>query len=153
MAKRRSKWILAVDIAVVTIDGYILLIQRRKAPFLKKLVLPGGHVEKFDKSLIAAALREAVEEVHLELSSYEVELLMTLDAEDRDPRGRVISLAHVVRVRYSAAELERMVAAGSDAKATVVREIAGIQPQEMGFDHYRVIEELKKRQGRKPRRK
>ncbi len=91
---------VAVDLAVFTIrDGTlaVLLVERGEEPYAGSWALPGGFVEP-DEDAETAAWRELHEETGLEPSarfSPYLEQLRTYSAPDRDPRMRVVSIAHV----------------------------------------------------------
>ena len=69
----------------------VLLIRRARPPFADHWAIPGGFVEPHE-TLEQAALRELEEETSVRLSH--AEQLKVFDAIDRDPRERVISVAH-----------------------------------------------------------
>ena len=88
---------VAVDIVVLTItDGrlQVALVERGIAPFEGAPALPGGFVLQ-EESVIGAARRELVEETGLDLGATHLEQLATFGDPGRDPRGRVISVAHL----------------------------------------------------------
>jgi 8-oxo-dGTP diphosphatase len=85
---------LTVDIVAFSIQNQqlkVLLIERAEAPFAGTWALPGGFV-KIDEDLIDAAERELEEETGIK-GAY-LEQLYTYGALERDPRGRVISVAY-----------------------------------------------------------
>lgn len=86
---------VTVDIVIFTVaddELRVLLVKRGSAPHRGRLALPGGFVgEKED--VLAAAKRELREETGLR--DVVLEQLRTYGAPDRDPRGRVVSVAHV----------------------------------------------------------
>ena len=85
---------LTVDIVAFSVQNRnlsVLLIQRGTDPFAGMWALPGGFV-KMDEDLEAAAERELEEETGLH-GAY-LEQLYTYGAPQRDPRGRVVSVAH-----------------------------------------------------------
>src|SRR4051794_25935832 len=86
----------------------VLLIQRGAPPFAGEWALPGGFVSPVE-SLDAAALRELKEETGVE--SAFLEQLYTFGAPDRDPRGRVITVAYYALVNRAGCSL----GAGTDA--------------------------------------
>lgn len=88
---------VTVDLAIFTIrDGVfsVLLIERGDHPFKGCWALPGGFVEA-DESTDTAAWRELAEETGVTQFSGHLEQLRTYAEPDRDPRMRVVSVAHV----------------------------------------------------------
>jgi 8-oxo-dGTP diphosphatase len=88
---------VTVDLAIFTIrDGEfsVLLIERGDHPFLGHWALPGGFTNP-KESTTTAAWRELVEETSVEQFSGHLEQLGTYSEPGRDPRGWVISVAHV----------------------------------------------------------
>ncbi|MEZ5193629.1 MAG: NUDIX hydrolase [Nocardioides sp.] len=101
---------VTVDIAIFTIlhdELCVLLIRRDDEPHRGALALPGGFVQP-DEDVLAAARRELEEETGV--ADVVLEQLATYGAPGRDPRGRVVSVAHVA-VIPAAVETR----AGSDA--------------------------------------
>jgi 8-oxo-dGTP diphosphatase len=87
---------VAVDVVLLTVrDGtlQVLLIDRRYGPYLGQSALPGGFV--FEEDLASAARRTLIEETHIDGTRLNLEQLRSYGAPDRDPRGRVISVAYV----------------------------------------------------------
>ncbi|MDV7393884.1 NUDIX hydrolase, partial [Arthrospira platensis SPKY1] len=76
----------------------VLLIQRAQEPFENRWALPGGFVD-MEEDLEAAALRELSEETGM--TDVFIEQLYTFGAPGRDPRGRVVSVAHYALVNLS----------------------------------------------------
>lgn len=76
----------------------VLLIQRALEPFKGKWALPGGFV-RVDETIDNAARRELAEEAGLK--DVFLEQLYTLGAIGRDPRERVVSVAHYALVKLS----------------------------------------------------
>lgn len=88
---------VTVDLAIFTIrDGVfsVLLIERGDHPFKGCWALPGGFVNA-KESTDTAAWRELAEETGVEQFSGHLEQLRTYSEPGRDPRGWVISVAHV----------------------------------------------------------
>ena len=93
---------VAVDIALFTIrEGkfQILLIRRGIPPFLGFWALPGGLIRtdlgELGEDPESAAIRELREETGLSVAPGYIEQLRTYGNPDRDPRNRVISIAHM----------------------------------------------------------
>jgi len=93
---------LSVDIVIFTLCEerlQALLIKRGDHPFQGMWALPGGFVN-IDESLEAAALRELEEETGLK-EAY-LEQLYTYGAPERDPRGRVVTVAYFALIHAGA---------------------------------------------------
>ncbi len=115
-AHAHQPFAVTVDLAVFTIhEGTlsVLLVQRGEEPYAGHWALPGGFVE-IDEDTSSAAWRELAEETGLERFSGHLEQLATYSAPDRDPRMRVVSVAHVAFAPGLARLGPR---AGSDAAA------------------------------------
>lgn len=130
-----------VDVALVAMNGTILLITRNKPPFMDKLVLPGGHIETGETER-DAAVRELSEEVGLTLSPDRLSFLTILDSPGRDPRGEKISSVFVTTITD---EELRACRAGSDARSITARNLLTLTANDMGFDHYLVVKRLNER--------
>jgi len=85
---------VTVDIVIFTIqEGVlkVLLIKRAIPPFLGQCAIPGGFVHE-DEDLDQAALRELQEESGV--TDVYLEQLYSFGDPNRDPRGRVITVAY-----------------------------------------------------------
>jgi 8-oxo-dGTP diphosphatase len=88
---------VTVDLAVFTIRSgvlAVLLVQRSEHPFQGCWALPGGFVRE-DESADDAARRELAEETGAGTHRGHLEQLQTYSGPGRDPRMRVVSVAHV----------------------------------------------------------
>jgi 8-oxo-dGTP diphosphatase len=117
----------------------ILLIRRAGAPFQGEWAFPGGFVG-MDEPLEAAALRELREETGVR--DVYLEQLYTFGDPDRDPRGRVITVAYFALVGGDqAARME--VQGGDDAGEAAWWDVYDLP--ELAFDHARILEYALKR--------
>jgi 8-oxo-dGTP diphosphatase len=107
------------------------LIQRGESPYEGEFALPGGFIH-MDESLEDAALRELREETGIR-NAY-LEQLYTYGDPDRDPRGRVISVAYFALIPP---DLPVKVEAASDAYMArwfPIQEIG-----DLAFDHNAIV--------------
>ncbi|PHN05954.1 NUDIX hydrolase [Flavilitoribacter nigricans] len=126
---------LTVDCVIFGLDESnklkILLIQRALEPFKGDWALPGGFVD-MEEDLEAAALRELEEETGVR--DVFIEQLYTFGQPERDPRGRVVSVAYYALVNLA----EHPVHASSDADHVEWFELD--QLPQLAFDHDRIVE-------------
>jgi len=95
----RWKLLLAADIVVFSFQEnklQVLLVKRKYDPGVGQWAIPGGFVRE-EESLEQAALRELREETGLAKDCY-LEQLYSFGEVDRDPRGRVISVAYMALI-------------------------------------------------------
>ncbi len=121
---------LTVDIVIFTLREnrlQALLIQRKDDPFRGMWALPGGFVH-MDESLEDAALREMEEETGLK-EAY-LEQLYTYGAPERDPRGRVVTVAYFALIPADAPFRRE---GGSDAAQAQWCTVSELPP--LAFDH------------------
>jgi 8-oxo-dGTP diphosphatase len=125
---------VTVDMAVFTLVGAeirVLMIRRKHDPFAGHWAIPGGFLD-LDEPPDRAALRELREETGLDHVEH-VAPIGFFGAVDRDPRGRVISLAHVGVTRWPASTVQ-----GADDAS----EAAWLEPGEIdqfAFDHKQML--------------
>ncbi|WP_327038926.1 NUDIX hydrolase [Micromonospora maris] len=130
---------VTVDVVALTIrDGalHLLLIRRGEQPYAGHWALPGGFVRP-DEDLAGAARRELAEETGLgddRLGRVHLEQLASYGAPERDPRMRIVSVAHLA----FAPDLPDA-AAGTDADEAVWLPVSGLANRELAFDHRQIV--------------
>ncbi|WP_043444963.1 NUDIX hydrolase [Arthrobacter sp. L77] len=134
---------LAVDLVVVAVIGNTLhaaLVRRGGHPFKGQLALPGGFVGQGEDAL-QAAWRELEEETGLDLGAHRahVEQLATYSSPRRDPRMRVVSIAHLVLLATDGRSLPEL-DPGSDAAAARWHPVHEVLATEtLAFDHREIL--------------
>ena len=122
---------VTTDCVIFGFDGTtikILLIQRGIEPFKGKWAFPGGFM-KIDETAEDCAKRELEEETGLRNTS--VEQFYTFTDVNRDPRERVITIAHYALVRLSE------VKGGDDA--SFAQWFSMDEIPSLAFDHDRIL--------------
>ncbi|HAT11738.1 MAG TPA: NUDIX hydrolase [Planctomycetes bacterium] len=124
---------LTVDCVVFGLDVSdlkVLLIQRDLAPFAGRWALPGGFV-RVDETLDEAARRELREEAGL--TKVFLEQLCTIGEVQRDPRERVVTVAHYALVRLG----DHQVQAATDARNAAWFAVDDLP--DLAFDHVAIV--------------
>lgn len=122
---------VTADCVIFGFDGVaikVLLIQRGIEPYKDKWAFPGGFMN-IDETVEECAKRELEEETGLKTTS--VEQFHTFSDVNRDPRERVITVAHYALVR-----LEE-VKGGDDARSA--QWFAMNEIPSLAFDHDRIL--------------
>lgn len=131
---------VAADMVVFTIreqDLKVLLVRRDRPPFRGYWALPGGFVE--ERESVEAAARRLLR-THTYLEDIYLEQLYTFGEPDRDPRGRVISVAY-----FALSESSSPDSGASDYESSQSSEPRGprwlsvydLPP--LAFDHRRIV--------------
>lgn len=128
---------VTVDIILFTFQEgklKVLLVRRGGPPFANMYALPGGFVE-INEEIETAARRELYEETNIQ--DIYLEQLYTFGAPDRDPRTRVITVAHFALLSIDQAARLQIHAASDAAEATWCDAYA---PPALAFDHARILQ-------------
>ncbi len=138
------RFAVTADIALFTIrDGTlkVVLVERGGEPYRGAWALPGGFVRS-DEDPWEAAARELEEETGLEEGPWHLEQLATYGAPDRDPRMRVVTIAHWgVCARLPAPR------SGGDASKARLQPVEQIENGSLclAFDHQRIVKDAVER--------
>jgi 8-oxo-dGTP diphosphatase len=130
---------LALDLAILTVREdqlQVLVIDRGKEPFRGEPALPGGFLRP-EEDLREAAERELEEETGL--TDLHLEQLATYGAPERDPRGRVVSVAYLA----IAPDLP-LPRSGSDARNARYEPVPSIRGK-LVFDHATILDDAVER--------
>ncbi|GGK10960.1 DNA mismatch repair protein MutT [Deinococcus malanensis] len=127
---------LAVDVAAFAMhDGVlrVLLVQRGELPHARDWALPGGLVLSGEE-LHEAALRVLRTETTVELEPRHLEQFHTFGEVGRDPRGRIVSVAHLAVLPHGTVEV-------SGGGHTLGAEwFSAHQPPALAFDHQSILD-------------
>ena len=125
---------LTVDCVVFGLDDTdlkVLLIQRVLEPHRHSWALPGGFVH-MDETVDDAARRELAEETGI--TKVFLEQLYTFGSVDRDPRGRVVTVAYYALAKLS----DHRIQASTDAENVAWFPFANLPT--LAFDHREIFE-------------
>ncbi|WP_328949143.1 NUDIX hydrolase [Streptomyces sp. NBC_00184] len=131
--------LLTVDLVILTLrEGRlcVLLVERGEDPHQGMLALPGGFLNHAGEEILDAAHRELSEETALAAGWVHLEQLAVYGAAGRDPRGRVVSVAHLAiapGLPEPVAGTDAMGAAWIPAEGVLSGEV------EIAFDHHRIV--------------
>lgn len=128
-----TRMLVSVDVVLLAIRDErlsLLLVRRGIEPFRGAWALPGGFVRE-NENLAEAALRELEEEAGVRDAM--LAQFRAYGAPGRDPRGRVVTVAHVALVRAD----DRVLAAATDADAAAWFPIDRLPT--LAFDHATIV--------------
>ena len=125
---------------ILTVDGIIveknkiLLIKNAKEPFFGSWVMPGGHVE-YGEKVEQAIVREMKEEICLPVRIKK--LFGVYSDPKRDPRYHTTSVVFILEKKKGKIKLNEE---SSEFKFFYLKNL----PQKIGFDHRKIINDLRK---------
>lgn len=135
---KTSDIFVTVDIVIFTLregDLHVLLVKRKTPPFEGRWAIPGGFVQH-DESLEDAAARVLFEEAGVR--DVHIEQLYTFGKVDRDPRGRMVTVAY-----YALVPAPLALHAGSETADAQWQSVYALP--EMAFDHADIVQYALKR--------
>ncbi|MEM7704821.1 MAG: NUDIX domain-containing protein [Pseudomonadota bacterium] len=130
---------VSTDIVLFTVQAdsmKVLLVRRAAKPFKGVWALPGGFV-RHNEDLAECARRELEEETGV--AGFYLEQLQTFGAPERDPRGRVITVAYYALIPSG----DLVIQADSDADAAAWFPVGDLP--ELAFDHAEIVASAVKR--------
>jgi 8-oxo-dGTP diphosphatase len=129
---------VTVDLVIFTMRGddlHVLLVTRTKEPFRGMPALPGGYVRS-GETLDQAAVRKLAHETGVDGGHLHLEQLRTYGDPERDPRGRIITVAYLAL--GSDLPDPKAGADTQDARWAPVREVLD-GPASLAFDHTDIL--------------
>ncbi|WP_116244306.1 NUDIX domain-containing protein [Nocardiopsis sp. FIRDI 009] len=133
--------LLTVDLVILTLRSsslHALLIKRGIYPHKGEWALPGGFIADSNEDIFDAARRELREEANLDATVLHLEQLGAYGRPDRDPRGRIVSVAYLA-IAPGLPEPE----AGTDASAASWRPVEEVFSGHvrLAFDHRQILDD------------
>lgn len=143
MARDHAKGVeVTVDLVILTIREEalnVLVVERGQEPFIGRPALPGGYLRE-GEPLDQAALRELEEETGVDGKRLHLEQLKTYGDPERDPRGRVITVAYLALGPDLPAPV-----AGTDARDARWLPVSSALDSDLAFDHRVILSEALER--------
>ncbi|WP_339097089.1 NUDIX hydrolase [Deinococcus sp. VB343] len=127
---------LAVDVAAFAMHAgelRVLLVQRGELPHAQTWALPGGFVQPGEE-LHEAALRELRTETSVSLEPRHLEQFFTFGEVGRDPRGRIVSVAHLAVLPHGTVQ------ARAGGHTVGAEWLSAHTPPPLAFDHQAILE-------------
>lgn len=119
----------SVDI-ILQKGSEVLLVKRKNEPFKDHLALPGGFVNEAE-SVESAAMREAFEEISLDIEP--IDILGVYSDPKRDPRKHVLTVVFVGTI------LNGMPNPRDDSSEIEWVRLDDIQKKNLAFDHKQIL--------------
>lgn len=128
---------LTVDLVILTVRRNrlnVLIVERANAPYAGQNALPGGFL-RVGEDLHEAAHRELAAETRLDASALHLEQLAAYGAPNRDPSGRVVSVAYLAIAPHLPSP-----EAGSDALSARWIPVDAVRDS-LAFDHTAILDD------------
>ncbi len=123
---------LTADAVIMYKIENLILIRRKNPPFQGQLALPGGFVDKGELPE-EACIREALEETHLNVKI--IRIIGTFSGPDRDPRGKVVTVAFLC----IPLKKNQKPKAQDDAASLEIVPLSKVANLKLAFDHMDII--------------
>lgn len=141
--------LLTVDLVILTLRDaslHVLLVQRGVEPYAGMMALPGGFLSDETEPILTAARRELSEETALDADTLHLEQFGVYGDPERDPRGRVVSVAYLAITPRLPDPIADTDAAG--ARWTRADDVLAARLG-LAFDHQRIVADGVERTRRK----
>ena len=127
---------VTADCVVITkeVEPKVLLIKRRNPPFKGSWAFPGGFMD-MDETAEQCAIRELEEESGLKIE--DIVQIGAYSKVDRDPRGRTVTVAYLVRIDSPVAVIGQ-----DDAAKAEWFPLSTLPP--LAFDHEEIMRDAMK---------
>ncbi len=127
---------LTTDAVIINDKNEVFLMKRAIDPFKGTWVLPGGHVE-YKEEVEDALKREIKEEIGANLKIEN--LFGVYSAPNRDPRDHIVTIVYTGKI-----DDNEEIKLGEEASTYKFFSLSEL-PENIGFDHKKIIEDLKNR--------
>ena len=142
---------VTVDAVMMTYDdeakpvdsSKTLLIRRYTHPYKGLLSLPGTFLHADERDADAAIARLLSTRLHADVSNCSIQQLRTYTGIDRDPRGQVISISHMLYMRDGISWLSSL--SPSVAEGMIWVPMHEVDDIELGFDHNAIVDDARTR--------
>jgi 8-oxo-dGTP diphosphatase len=121
--------------AILQRDSRVLMVRRKRDPFMGQLALPGGFINE-GETAEDAMKREVLEETLLVVEP--IDILGVYSDPQRDPRK------HIMTVVFVGIIIEGSEKAGDDAATVEWIDLADIGKRQIAFDHSTILRDYQK---------